>query len=120
MTLASNTTSKSHRPLGNTGLAVPPVIFGTSCLGNLYEVVADETKLAIVAEIIRQSPTPAVFDSGESAAAGGASRKYASGHSAHRGVYGVVADCRDAGRGFASRIETWPLSWKLAVSAVFS
>jgi D-threo-aldose 1-dehydrogenase len=63
MTLASNTTSSSHRPLGNTGLAVPPVIFGTSCLGNLYEVVADETKLAIVAEIIRHSPAPAVFDS---------------------------------------------------------
>lgn len=63
MTLATNTTSKSHRPLGNTGLAVPPVIFGTSCLGNLYEVVADETKLAIVAEIIRHSPAPVVFDS---------------------------------------------------------
>lgn len=63
MTRASNTTSKSHRPLGSTGLAVPPVIFGTSCLGNLYEVVADETKLAIVAEIIRHSPAPAVFDS---------------------------------------------------------
>lgn len=52
-----------HRPLGKTGLAVPPIIFGTSCLGNLYEVVPDETKLAIVREIIRHSPVPAVFDS---------------------------------------------------------
>lgn len=52
-----------HRPLGKTGLTVPPVVFGTSCLGNLYEVVAEETKLAIVSEIIRHSPAPAVFDS---------------------------------------------------------
>lgn len=52
-----------QRPLGRTGLAVPPIVFGTSCLGNLYEVVADETKLAIVAEILRHSPAPAVFDS---------------------------------------------------------
>lgn len=51
------------RPLGRTGLTVPTVIFGTSCLGNLYEVVADETKLAIVREITRHSPAPAVFDS---------------------------------------------------------
>src|SRR5262245_40542815 len=52
-----------RRPLGNTGLAVPPVIFGTSCLGNLYERVADENKLAIISEIIRHAPAPAVFDS---------------------------------------------------------
>lgn len=49
--------------LGKTGVTVPTIVFGTSCLGNLYEIVADETKLAIVAEIIRHSPTPAVFDS---------------------------------------------------------
>lgn len=59
----SNGTQASHRPLGKTGLNLPPIIFGTSCLGNLYEVVADETKLAIVSEIIRHSPQPAVFDS---------------------------------------------------------
>jgi D-threo-aldose 1-dehydrogenase len=53
----------SHRPLGKTGLGVPPIIFGTSCLGNLYGPVAAETKLAIVAEILRHSPAPAVLDS---------------------------------------------------------
>lgn len=53
----------SPRPLGRTGLVVPPIIFGTSCLGNLYEVVLDETKLGIVSEIIARSPAPAVFDS---------------------------------------------------------
>jgi D-threo-aldose 1-dehydrogenase len=52
-----------HRPLGKTGLKVPPIVFGTSCLGNLYEVVADETKLAIVSEIFRHCPAPVVLDS---------------------------------------------------------
>jgi D-threo-aldose 1-dehydrogenase len=51
------------RMLGQTGLCIPPIIFGTSCLGNLYEVVADETKLTIVSEILRCSPRPAVLDS---------------------------------------------------------
>lgn len=54
---------KNPSALGKTGLNVPPIIFGTSCLGNLYEIVPDETKLAIVAETIRHSPAPAVFDS---------------------------------------------------------
>lgn len=53
----------THRPLGRTGVLVPRIIFGTSCLGNLYEVVADETKREIVREIIRHSPTPVVLDS---------------------------------------------------------
>lgn len=51
------------RPLGRTGLLVPPVIFGTSCLGNLYEAIPYDRKLAIVREIIKHSPAPAVFDS---------------------------------------------------------
>jgi L-fuconolactonase len=37
-----------HRPLGKTGLMVPPIVFGTSCLGNLYEAVPEATKKAIV------------------------------------------------------------------------
>jgi D-threo-aldose 1-dehydrogenase len=56
-------TTITHRPLGKTGLSVPPILFGTSCLGNLYEVVPNATKRAIVAEIIEHSPSPAVFDS---------------------------------------------------------
>jgi D-threo-aldose 1-dehydrogenase len=51
------------RMLGQTGLCIPPITFGTSCLGNLYEAVPDETKLAIVSEILRCSPRPAVLDS---------------------------------------------------------
>jgi len=53
----------AKRPLGKTGLDFPAIIFGTSCLGNLYEVIPDDRKLAIVGEIIRHSPAPAVFDS---------------------------------------------------------
>lgn len=52
-----------HRPFGKTGLAIPPIVFGTSCLGNLYRVIADETKQAIVSEILRHCPEPVVLDS---------------------------------------------------------
>jgi D-threo-aldose 1-dehydrogenase len=55
--------STTHRPLGKTGLVVPPIVFGTSCLGNLYEVVPDETKLAIVSEIFRHCLAPVMLDS---------------------------------------------------------
>jgi D-threo-aldose 1-dehydrogenase len=52
-----------HRPLGKTGLTVPPIIFGTSCLGNLYEAVPYHTKRAIVSEIVQHSSAPFVLDS---------------------------------------------------------
>ncbi|QEM10578.1 aldo/keto reductase [Mucilaginibacter rubeus] len=42
---------------------LPKIIFGTSGLGNLYVALSDEVKCAIVAESIRYSPKPAVFDS---------------------------------------------------------
>lgn len=58
-----NQPTNQQQQLGETGMAIPRVIFGTSCLGNLYEVVAEETKLAIVSEIIRHSPAPVVLDS---------------------------------------------------------
>jgi D-threo-aldose 1-dehydrogenase len=48
---------------GKTGLKVSPIVFGTSCLGNLYEIPAGETKLAIVSEIFRHCPAPIVLDS---------------------------------------------------------
>jgi D-threo-aldose 1-dehydrogenase len=58
-----NTPLTVHRPFGRTGLQVPPIVFGTSCLGNLYRVVADETKRAIVSEIFQHCPAPVVLDS---------------------------------------------------------
>lgn len=52
-----------HRPIGNTGIAIPPVIFGTSSLGNLYTALSDETKIEIVRECLQSIPKPVVFDS---------------------------------------------------------
>jgi len=49
-------------PFGNTGLRLPRVIFGTSCLGNLYQVVPKETKESLIAEMVRHGPAPVVLD----------------------------------------------------------
>lgn len=49
--------------IGKTGIKVPPIIFGTSALGNLYEALSDETKLEIVHQTIQHVPAPVVFDS---------------------------------------------------------
>ncbi len=51
------------RPFGATGLDVPQVVFGTSCLGNLYRALPDDTKRGILREILRCSPAPVVLDS---------------------------------------------------------
>jgi D-threo-aldose 1-dehydrogenase len=56
-------TPAPRRPLGRTGLAISPIVFGTSCLGNLYAVVPEETKRAVVAEIFRHSAMPVLLDS---------------------------------------------------------
>jgi D-threo-aldose 1-dehydrogenase len=42
---------------------LPPVVFGTSCLGNLYQELPWETKLGILREIFIHSPEPVVLDS---------------------------------------------------------
>jgi len=44
-------------------ISLPRVIFGTSGLGNLYVALPEEIKCAIVAESVRCSPKPVVFDS---------------------------------------------------------
>jgi D-threo-aldose 1-dehydrogenase len=51
------------QPLGRTGLRVPPILFGTSCLGNLYQAVPYADKLASVREMVRCVPPPLVLDS---------------------------------------------------------
>src|SRR5579863_3198620 len=63
LTHRSDATPGLIRPLGRTGLLIPPVIFGTSCLGNLYEAISDKQKTAILEEILLHSPGPAVLDS---------------------------------------------------------
>jgi D-threo-aldose 1-dehydrogenase len=48
--------------IGNTGVKIPPVIFGTSALGNLYTALDDDIKLEIVKQACVQVPVPVVFD----------------------------------------------------------
>ena len=54
---------KTKKTLGKTGLQVPPIIFGTSALGNLYNELSHEVKLEIVSECIGNVQEPVVFDS---------------------------------------------------------
>jgi D-threo-aldose 1-dehydrogenase len=52
-----------HRPIGKTGISLPPIIFGTSALGNLYSALNDVIKTEIVKECLLHVPKPVVFDS---------------------------------------------------------
>ena len=64
-----------HTQLGKTGIKVPPVIFGTSALGNLYSALSDEIKTAIVKECLLNISKPVVFDSAGKYGAGMALEK---------------------------------------------
>lgn len=56
-------TADDYRPLGGTGLRVPPIVFGTSALGNLYRVISDVAKLEIAAAWFDHVAPPVVLDS---------------------------------------------------------
>lgn len=51
------------KDFGATGLKVPPVIFGTSCLGNLYQALDYKTKLEIASGWFKYLESPIVLDS---------------------------------------------------------
>jgi len=51
------------RSLGRNGPVVPPIIFGTSALGNLYAALPPERKLAVLREMFRDARGPVVLDS---------------------------------------------------------
>jgi D-threo-aldose 1-dehydrogenase len=51
------------RSLGKTGPLVPPIVFGTSALGNLYASHPPEQKLAVLREMFRDARGPVVLDS---------------------------------------------------------
>ena len=53
----------NYTEIGHTGVKIPPIIFGTSALGNLYRELDEETKLEIVKECLQNMKGPAVFDS---------------------------------------------------------
>ena len=48
---------------GKTGIEIPPIIFGTSALGNLYNALDYNTKKQIVSECFKHVPYPVIFDS---------------------------------------------------------
>ncbi len=48
---------------GKTGLVVPPIIYGTIFLGNLYKELPRETKLSIMREWFSMQDLPVVIDS---------------------------------------------------------
>ena len=51
--------------LTRDGVEVPPVIFGTSCLGNLYRVLPYETKLELAKAWFRTAAKPAIDSAGK-------------------------------------------------------
>jgi D-threo-aldose 1-dehydrogenase len=53
----------SRRPFGNTGLLVPPIVFGATSLGNLFRSVAPAEKAKIVEQWVAQVAAPIVIDS---------------------------------------------------------
>jgi D-threo-aldose 1-dehydrogenase len=48
--------------IGTTGIAIPPIIFGTSALGNLYKAIDTSVKREIVSECFTHVAAPVVFD----------------------------------------------------------
>ena len=53
----------TYKDFGRTGLKLPPVIFGTSCLGNLYQAIPESVKLETIQEMFRHVPAPVALDS---------------------------------------------------------
>jgi D-threo-aldose 1-dehydrogenase len=52
-----------YHEIGKTGIHVPPIVFGTSALGNLYVALDDSVKLDIVSQCFEHVKKPVVFDS---------------------------------------------------------
>jgi len=52
-----------HRPFGKTGLTTPPVVFGSTALGNLFQIMPDDAKLATIKEMFEHIDKPVVIDS---------------------------------------------------------
>jgi len=54
--------AENYRPFGKTGLRLPPIVFGCSALGNLYQVIPDMAKLEIVSEWFEHVSPPVFID----------------------------------------------------------
>jgi D-threo-aldose 1-dehydrogenase len=57
------TEAATHRPFGKTGLQVPRVVFGATCLGNLFVAMSDRDKRELVRQWFQQMPKPVAIDS---------------------------------------------------------
>lgn len=53
---------KEKLEFGRTGLKIPPIIFGTSSLGNLYKALSYKEKLEIISQMIQSVESPVVID----------------------------------------------------------
>ena len=53
---------RADKKFGNTGLKVPPVIYGTSYLGNLYKELSWEAKLELMRTWFECTGKPVVID----------------------------------------------------------
>jgi D-threo-aldose 1-dehydrogenase len=53
----------NYTNLGGTCIKIPPIVFGTSCLGNLYQAIPYETKVEILGEMFDNIDGPVVLDS---------------------------------------------------------
>jgi D-threo-aldose 1-dehydrogenase len=51
-----------HRLLGETGLSAPPIVFGTSALGNVGRVITEQSKLAICGEWFQKVAPPVMIE----------------------------------------------------------
>jgi len=60
--MPENSTIEIGHSLKQAQMKLPPVIFGTSGLGNLYEAISLETKLNIIGECVKHSPGIPMFD----------------------------------------------------------
>ena len=55
-------TADQYRPFGRTGLRVPPIVFGTSSLGNAFHSIPEPSKLAICYEWFKHVAPPVFID----------------------------------------------------------
>lgn len=53
---------RSEKQLGNTGIICPPIIHGTSYLGNLYRELPEDDKMALMSEWFRVSTGRVMID----------------------------------------------------------
>lgn len=52
----------THKKFGYTNLDMPRVVFGATCLGNLFVAMTDEQKLELIREWFSQIPKPVAID----------------------------------------------------------